>query len=36
MPRAFPLDFRRDVVVGARQSDAPIAQDARDFGMAES
>lgn len=32
MPKAFPLEFRRDVVAVARQSDAPIAQVARDFG----
>lgn len=36
MPRAFPLEFRRDVVAVARQSDAPIAQVARDFGISES
>ena len=36
MPKAFPLEFRRDVVAVARQSDAPIAQVARDFGVSES
>jgi transposase-like protein len=36
MPKAFPLEFRRDVVAVARQSDAPIAQAARDFGISES
>ncbi len=36
MPKAFPLEFRRDVVAVARQSDAPIAQVARDFGISES
>lgn len=36
MPKAFPLEFRRDVVAVARQSDASIAQVARDFGISES
>ena len=36
MPKAFPLEFRRDVVAVARQSEAPIAQVARDFGVSES
>lgn len=36
MPKAFPLEFCRDVVAVARQSDAPIAQVARDFGVSES
>ncbi len=39
MPKAFPLEFRRDVVAAARQSDTPIAQVAqvaRDFGISES
>jgi len=36
MPKAFPLEFRRDVVAVARRSDAPIAQVARDFGISES
>jgi transposase-like protein len=36
MPKAFPLEFRPDVVAVARQSDAPIAQVARDFGVSES
>jgi transposase-like protein len=36
MPKAFRLEFRRDVVAVARQSDAPIAQVARDFGVSES
>lgn len=36
MPKVFPLEFRRDVAAGARQSDAPIAQVARDFGNPES
>ncbi len=36
MPKAFPLKCRRDEVAVARQSDAPIAQVARDFGISES
>ena len=36
MPKAFPLEFRRDVVAVSRQSEAPIAQIARDFGISES
>jgi len=36
MPKVFPLEFRRDVVAVARESDAPIAQVARDFGISES
>lgn len=36
MPRAFPLEFRRDVVAVARKGEAPIAQVAKDFGVSES
>jgi transposase-like protein len=36
MPKAFPSEFRRDVVAVALQSDAPISQVARDFGISES
>lgn len=36
MPKAFPLEFRRDVVAVARSSGAPIAQVSRDFGISES
>lgn len=36
MPKAFPSEVRRDVVAVARQSDAPISQVARDFGISES
>ena len=36
MPKAFPIEFRRDVVAVARQSDAPISQVARDFGISQS
>jgi transposase len=36
MPKAFPLEFRRDVVAVARKGEAPLSQIARDFGMSES
>jgi transposase len=36
MPKAFPLEFRRDVVAVARKGEAPIAQIAKDFGISES
>ncbi len=31
MPKAFPLEFRRDVVAVARKGEAPIAPIAKDF-----
>jgi transposase len=33
MPKAFPEEFRRDVVAVARKGEAPIA---KDFGISES
>jgi hypothetical protein len=36
MPKAFSLEFRRDVVTVARKNEAPIAQIAKDFGVSES
>jgi transposase len=36
MPKAFPPEFRRDVVAVARRGEAPLAQIARDFGISES
>jgi transposase len=36
MPKAFPVEFRRDVVAVARKGEASIAQIARDFGVSES
>jgi transposase len=36
MPKAFPLEFRRDVVAVARKGEAPISQIAKDFGISES
>ena len=36
MPKAFPIEFRRDVVAVARSTDASMSQVARDFGISES
>jgi transposase len=36
MPKAFPLEFRRDVVAVARKGDTPLRQIAKDFGISES
>ncbi len=36
MPKAFPLEFRRDVVAVARKSDESIAKVAKSFGVSES
>ncbi len=36
MPKAFPLEFRRDVVAVARKGEAPLSQIANDFGVSES
>ncbi len=36
MPKAFPPEFRRDVIAVARKGDAPVAQIARDFGISEA
>jgi transposase len=36
VPKPFPLEFRRDVVAVARQSDESIAKVARSFGISES
>jgi len=36
MPKAFPAEFRRDVVAVARRKDAPMSQIAKDFGISES
>jgi len=36
MPKAFPPEFRRDVVAVARKGEAPLSQIARDFGISES
>jgi transposase len=35
MPKAFPLEFRQDVVAVARKGQAPLAQVAKDFGVSE-
>jgi transposase len=36
MPKAFPVEFRRDVVAVARKGESSIAQVAKDFGVSES
>ncbi len=36
MPKAFPLEFRRDVVAVALRKEAPMSQVAKDFGISES
>src|SRR3712207_7851805 len=36
MPKAFPPEFRRDVIAVARKGEASIAQIARDFGISQS
>jgi len=36
MPKAFPIEFRNDVVAVARKGEAFIAQVAKDFGVSES
>ena len=36
MPKAFPIEFRRDVVAVARKGEAPVSQIAKDFGVSES
>ena len=36
MPKAFPVEFRRDVVAVARRGEAPISRIANDFGISES
>jgi transposase len=36
MPKAFPIEFRRDVVAVARKGKAPLSQIAKDFGISES
>src|SRR3989304_6630402 len=35
-PKAFPLEFRRDVGAVARRKEAPMSQIAKDFGVSES
>jgi transposase len=36
MPKAFPLEFRRDVVAIARRRESSLKQIAHDFGISES
>ncbi len=36
MPKAFPEEFRRDVIAVARKGEAPLRQIAKDFGISEA
>lgn len=36
MPKAFPEEFRRDVVVVARKRESSLSQIAKDFGISEA
>ena len=36
MPKAFRIEFRRDVVAVARKGESPVSQIAKDFGISES
>jgi transposase len=36
VPKAFPAEFRRDVVAVARKGQTPLSQVAADFGISES
>ena len=36
MPKAFPLEFRRDVVAVARKRESTLTQIAKDFGISEA
>lgn len=36
MPKAFPEEFRRDVVAVARKREATLTQIAKDFGISEA
>ncbi len=36
MPKAFPEEFRHDVVAVARRREVPLSQVAKDFGISQS
>jgi transposase len=36
MPKAYPLEFRRDVIAVARRKEVPMSQIAKDFGISET
>ena len=36
MPKAFPVEFRRDVVAVARKGESTLVQVAKDFGISEA
>jgi transposase len=36
MPKAYPLEFRRDVIAVARRKEVSLRQIAKDFGISET
>jgi transposase len=36
VPKAFPAEFRADVIAVARKGEAPLRQIAKDFGISEA
>jgi transposase-like protein len=36
MPKPYPVEFRRDVVAVARKREAPLTQNAKDFGISDA
>jgi transposase len=36
VPKAFPEEFRRDVIAVAREGDAPVRQVGKTFGISEA
>ena len=36
MPKAYPVEFRRDVIAVARRKEAPMSQIAKDFGISQT
>jgi transposase len=36
MPKAYPLEFRQDVIAVARRRESPLSQIAKDFGIPDT
>ena len=36
MPKAFPEEFRQDVIAVVRRGEAPVSRIVKDFGLSES
>ncbi len=36
MPKAYPKEFRRDVIAVARRKEVPLSQIAKDFGISQT